>query len=179
MNSNFLHASLQAKMVNNRINKLINGEGTILYSTSYIEGEVMGFYKRLLGENMPTLQGIDSIVVKNGRLINVKQRRMLCEDLRLEELDRALKSIHLDSTPAIDGISSFFFKYIWPFVAHDVYTTIHKFFTYGNLYAPINCTLVTLLPKALHASSITQFRPISCWFVLYNLIAKVLSNRLE
>lgn len=52
-------------------------------------------------------------------------------------------------------------------------------FINGNLYALMNCTLVTLLPKALHASSVTQFRPISCYSVIYKVIAQTLANRLE
>lgn len=47
------------------------------------------------------------------------------------------------------------------------------------MYSPINCTSITLLPKALHVSSIKQYRPISCCIVLYKLISRVIAKRLQ
>lgn len=47
------------------------------------------------------------------------------------------------------------------------------------MYGHLNCTFINLVPKSLHASSIKQYRPISCCSVIYNLVAKSLANRIH
>lgn len=40
-------------------------------------------------------------------------------------------------------------------------------------------TLITLIPKSKHASSIEDFRPISLRNTFYKIIAKILTNKLK
>lgn len=43
----------------------------------------------------------------------------------------------------------------------------------------LNLTFITLIPKVANPTSVNDFRPISLCNVLYNIIARVLVNRLR
>uniref|UniRef100_A0A0V0I001 Putative ovule protein n=1 Tax=Solanum chacoense TaxID=4108 RepID=A0A0V0I001_SOLCH len=43
----------------------------------------------------------------------------------------------------------------------------------------INCTSITLVPKIPNPSTVKEYRPIECCTVLYKIIAKVLTSRLQ
>ena len=53
------------------------------------------------------------------------------------------------------------------------------FFKDGAMYSPINITSITLVPKISNASKPKDFRPNSCCFVLYKIISKILTAKLQ
>ena len=64
-------------------------------------------------------------------------------------------------------------------MGNDVTHAIQSFFTSDKLLRKVNHTFVTLVPKSTNASSLSDYRLISCCNVLYKMITKVLSNRLK
>lgn len=88
-------------------------------------------------------------------------------------------SIHDDKALGIIGMNSLFFKKIWPIAKHDIIKAIKHFFVTGVMCPEINCTSITLIPKGLHVSSISQYKPIACCIVLYKMIAKILAARMQ
>lgn len=56
---------------------------------------------------------------------------------------------------------------------------VQSFFTSGRLLKEWNHTFLCLMPKTISASSLSDYRPISCYDVLYKIISKVLCNRLQ
>ena len=54
-----------------------------------------------------------------------------------------------------------------------------QFFKTGKMLKQINHTFLTLIPKSNEASSLADYRPISCCNIIYKIISKLLSNRLQ
>lgn len=55
----------------------------------------------------------------------------------------------------------------------------HFFFLAGSMLKQANNIVVTLVPKAHNASNVKDFRPIACCTVIYKLISKILTNRMQ
>lgn len=56
---------------------------------------------------------------------------------------------------------------------------MQKFFTSGRLLKQWNHLIIALVPKSKNASYIHNYRPISCCTVFYDIISKVLVDRLR
>ena len=89
-------------------------------------------------------------------------------------------SINGEKTLGLDGFSAHFFKVVWTTIGKDVSEAVmHFFFQTKEIYLALNSTIVTLVPKCQNPSSIQDFRLISCCFVIYKCIIKILADRLK
>lgn len=91
----------------------------------------------------------------------------------------AIKNIGDKKSPECDGFNAFFYKKVWPVIGEELTQAVIDFFNLGSMYKNINCTIITLIPKVKHPSTIKEYRTTSCCTVLYKLISKVLTTRLQ
>ena len=78
-----------------------------------------------------------------------------------------------------DGFSTCFFQDHWALVELEIGKVVADFFGYGYIDKGINFTRIAFIPKKFGAMKDTDFRPISLCNVVYNIISKVLANRLK
>jgi len=97
----------------------------------------------------------------------------------VKEIKAALFQMHLDKAPGPDGFNAFFFQRNWEMVKDNVVQSVLQFFKTRKILKHINHTFFTLIPKSNEASSLADYRPISCCNIIYKIISKVLSNRLQ
>ncbi|KAL9242080.1 hypothetical protein vseg_016116 [Gypsophila vaccaria] len=95
------------------------------------------------------------------------------------EIKVALFSIDRNKSPGPDGFTSGFYQDTWPIVGSDLCKAVQSFFSSGKMLKQVNSTLLTLVPKGPHASSVLDYRPIACCNTIYKVISKCLVARLQ
>ncbi|XP_019238911.1 PREDICTED: uncharacterized protein LOC109218965 [Nicotiana attenuata] len=78
-----------------------------------------------------------------------------------------------------DGYGSKFFKDSWEVVGRDVVDAIMEFFRTGKMLRVLNHTVITIIPKSSHATSVGDYRPIAGCNTIYKVISKMLCNKLR
>lgn len=96
-----------------------------------------------------------------------------------EEIQKVLFKLNPNKSSGHDGFTSAFYKASWSFLGVEVLTAITHFFQQSFLPDSANSTILALVPKRPGASSITEYRPISCLNTLYKVIAKLLVKRIK
>ena len=87
-------------------------------------------------------------------------------------------AIKEDKAPGPDGYSSHFFKDVWNIMG-GYGCSNQAFFCSSTILPAFNSTIVALIPKNQNPRSIKEFKPISCCFVFYKCITKIMANRMK
>ncbi|KAL2243069.1 UNVERIFIED_CONTAM: hypothetical protein Sindi_0424900 [Sesamum indicum] len=83
------------------------------------------------------------------------------------EVKDAIFNINDNKAPGPDGYSSCFFKKTWNVVGDQVCRAVLDFFRNGRMLRQLNHTVIALVPKSEHSSSVADYRSISCCNVIY------------
>jgi hypothetical protein len=178
-NNAYFHATIRGKNKQAGIYKLEDHNGRVLTEFKDIEKEVLRFYVDLVGTSSQRLLHVDIAAIRNGTQLQEIHQNSLTQPITDQEIWNALKNIEDTKAPGIDGFNSKFFKASWNVIKSDVIAAVHEFFDYDRLYAPINCALVTLIPKSSDAKTMKDMRPIACCTTMYKIISKILTTRLS
>ncbi|CAN4105321.1 unnamed protein product [Withania somnifera] len=143
-------------------------QGTLIISSMGIEEVVIGFYKQLLGLCVTQLLAVNPLVMRDGPSLSRGEHAQLIETVTSEEIFQALQGIDDSKAWGYDGFNSFFFKKMLTTVGDEIMEAVKEFFS-----------TLTLVPRIAHPSKISEYRPISCCTILYNIISKVLTNRMQ
>ena len=111
--------------------------------------------------------------------LSVADANLIIQPITDLDIRNAMFSIGNEKDPVADGFSAKFFKAAWNIVGKEITIAIHNFFYRSRLPRELNHTLVCVLPKTQNASSVNEFRPISCCTVLYKYISKVIVDRIK
>lgn len=95
-----------------------------------------------------------------------------------EEIRNIIFKFNPNKPPEPDGLTSGFYKAAWKILGSEVIYGVKNFFATGFLPFSVNATILTLVPKRIGASSVADYRPISC-NTLYKAISKLLVKLLK
>lgn len=96
-----------------------------------------------------------------------------------DEIKNAMFDFKPYKAPSPDGLHPYFFQKYWPAVRNKVIRFCKDILCAKSIPEELNKTLVCLIPKSKHPSTVTQFRPISLCNTLYKLITKLIFTRLK
>lgn len=95
------------------------------------------------------------------------------------EVKEAMWDIDGGKAPRSDGFRSAFFKGAWEDVGEDISTTALDFLITRKLLKEINGNSIILIPKNKFPESVQEFKPFSCYNVLYKFISKVIGSEMS
>ncbi|XP_060200597.1 uncharacterized protein LOC132628856 [Lycium barbarum] len=153
------HLVPEDKLARAEFEKWTNIEESIwrwLYTEQEIEKEICAFYGSLLGSKASSLPAIDPGVMKMGNVLDRADQMKLISRITADEVSKS-----------------------WEITGKDITAAVLLFFQNHVLPTKINYTSVTLIPKVKNPVSVKEYRPISCCTVIYKLISKILTRRLQ
>jgi exonuclease III len=111
--------------------------------------------------------------------LNENEKIDLDTDLTVEEFDKAVEQIKLNSSPGIDGISNKFIKTFWHLFRTPILNYAKHCLEAGTLTDSFKIAKIRLIPKKGNPKKISNWRPISLLNCFYKLISRVITNRLK
>ena len=78
-----------------------------------------------------------------------------------------------------DGMPPLFFQSFWPQIGPSVTMAVLDVLNHGTSVQSINHTHLVLIPKLKSPTTMSEYRPISLYNVIYKLVSKTLANRLK
>ncbi|KAK9901016.1 hypothetical protein M0R45_002309 [Rubus argutus] len=120
----------------------------------------------------PTLENIHGVITP-------KQNLALISPFTSEEIKEAAQQLGSLKAPGPDGFPVLFYQSFWNIVAPTVNHAAHHFYSSNPSMVNLNRTNITLIPKVPNPDFVSQFRPISLCNNSYQIISKILANRLK
>ena len=172
----FFHRIAKIKTSTKLITTLQDGDH-VLTEKSQIANHVTSYYKNLFCTNF-VLQ--DSLLAEEviPTLIIDEVNRMLTMLPSHQEIKAAIFALNKDSAPGPDGFGAFFFQHYWDIVKGDLIDAVLQCFATSWILPGYNSNIIALIPKIHNAVSIEQYRPISMSNFKFNVISKIIADRL-
>lgn len=167
---------MKGRKAQNQITMLRKEDDTTIINQETITKEAVDFYKNLLGQTTHQMPIARQEIIRAGPLLQRTQQLTLIKNFTKKDVLKALNSIEDNKAPGEDEFNSYFYKQAWPIVGEEVIEVVLHFFNTNEMYGPINRTIVTLIPKVKHLSSIKEYRLISCCTILYKIISKMFTK---
>lgn len=103
----------------------------------------------------------------------------LIQSFIMEEVYQALKQMYPTKAFGIDNMLSIFFQIYWNIVGQSISTVVLHALNSSEFLRNINHTFITLILKKKYLTKIVDFHSINLCNVIYNLVSKMISNRLK
>jgi hypothetical protein len=137
------------------------------------------YYKGLFGPGEGNNMALDANIWSSEERLNELDNEVLNEPFLEAEVKNALDCMVKVKAPGPDGIPVEFFQSCREIVKHDLMQLFHDWHCGNlNLYK-LNFGMIILLQKIADANIIQKYRPIFLLQVLYKLITKVATLRVE
>ncbi len=111
--------------------------------------------------------------------ITEEHNRFLLSPFTVEEVKNALFSMHPDKSLGPDDMNPAFYQKFWDVVGNDVAKFCLSAIADRKFPVGLNSTSIDLVPKIQNPEKLEDMRPIALCNVLYKIITKMLTNRLQ
>jgi len=95
------------------------------------------------------------------------------------ELEEAVKQMANDKAPGLDGFTTNFFHACWDWVKEEVLEIVEASRKTRCVLKSFNSTFLTLIRNDTIVADLSKFRPIALCNDIYNIITKVILNKLR
>jgi hypothetical protein len=123
--------------------------------------------------------GFRGSIKKIAVLRKHQMNAMLTNLPSFEEVKIAVFNLNTDGAPGPDGFGNYFFQHYWDIVGDDVFHVVSQFFQQNWLPRNYNSNNLILIPKTPDAALMEHYRPIALANFKFEIITKVLVDRLS
>lgn len=127
---------------------------------------------------LSTSEGIYEDIVNLGLLIPPDSHGPLLAPLSVEECKQVVFSMAASKSPIPDGLSVAFLHKHWELIKNDVLKALTHCLHHKVIPRAFAAATIHLIPKTRHATSTTDYHPISCCNVIYKVLAARLQSLL-
>ncbi|XP_043697496.1 uncharacterized protein LOC122648332 [Telopea speciosissima] len=177
--NNFFHKSMQSRHNRNHILEVMDQTGNTLTNPKAIKEEAVLFYKKLFGLDYTNLGSCPPPSIPLSGVVSESQNLELGKEVNGEEVRRVVFSLKDSKAPWPDGFGAGFYKHSWEVIGEELTNAVQWFFANSFMPHSINATFITLVPKSGDVSTFAGFWPLALCNLLYKIITKILSNRIQ
>ena len=103
------------------------------------------YFQKLYTTSYPSR--VAKVIATIPTRVTSEMNQSLMKEFTREEVEEALKQMHLTKTPGPDGMSAIFFQKYWNIVGNDVRCMVLNVLNSDMSMAEINKTNIALVPK--------------------------------
>nr|GEV54544.1 RNA-directed DNA polymerase, eukaryota, reverse transcriptase zinc-binding domain protein [Tanacetum cinerariifolium] len=173
-NSKYYHDVINKKRNNLAIRGVLVNDNWV-ESPQLVKNEFYAHFKQRFEK--PNLSGIQFDREFPNKICS-EQAIDLEREVSKEEVKRAVWDCRIDKAPGPDGFTFGFYRRFWNLIECDVVKDVKWFFLHERIPSGGNSSFITLIPKVSNANMVKYFRPISLIGSVYEIVAKILANRL-
>lgn len=174
LNTKFFHAHVSHRRRINHIEALFDSE-TGWHKTQYsINNQFRIFYENLFHTTNP----MPPTAVYPFPRLSALDKIHLIAPITEDEIYRTIQKMGRNKSPGPDGLTVEFYLNQWSLIRSTVTSTIFDFFSTGNMSSQLNHTYLIFIPKRLHPTQVTHYRPIRLCNVIYKIISSIMVARL-
>ncbi|KAJ4812894.1 RNA-directed DNA polymerase (reverse transcriptase)-related family protein [Rhynchospora pubera] len=182
-NCSFFHISASARRRRNQINSLLVRDDQWATTEAEIRSAIVQYFKSIFCASLP-FEG-RSIHSLHENFLNTipKLDPNLIDTLSAlpseSEITVIVFSIHPDRAAGPDGINARFIQNQWHLLKELIIKQVKRFFHTKTMCQDMAKSNLVLVPKKEVPQKVADYRPISVCNVIYKIISKLLSRRLQ
>lgn len=122
---------------------------------------------------------MEEVTQYTGRVVTEDMNKELVGEFTHAEVEIALNQMAPLKAPGPDGMLPIFYQHYWQSIGDDITDAVLSYLSSRKIFTGLNHTYLTLIPKVKSPVKVSNFRSIPLCNILYEIISKVLANRLK
>jgi exonuclease III len=159
--------------------KIISKEQKVVQGTRNIIKEQVRFYEQLYKAELTDTSKAECFLSKLDKGLSDNSKKILDDNITIEELSKALHMMKNNKSPGSDGIIIEFYKLFWGDIKYDLLEVFVNSYENESLPYTQYQAVIRLLFKKGKREDLRNWRPISLLNSDVKILSKLLANRLK
>uniref|UniRef100_A0A803QHF5 Reverse transcriptase domain-containing protein n=1 Tax=Cannabis sativa TaxID=3483 RepID=A0A803QHF5_CANSA len=178
-NTRYFHNRASTRKRTNFIKSLTLDDDSQITNLNDITSSFVQFYTELFASQGTNPDAMCIATQGLSKQLTPNQSAFLTSPFTFHEVKAALFQLAGDKAPGPDGFNPSFFQKNWDSAGRDLCQAALFALTTNADLAPLNETILVLIPKIKNASRVKDFWPISLCSTFYKVVSKTIANCLK